>query len=187
MNAPTYDVSVSVFLPGLMGAGILLSGGILLADGIKRLTPNRGVRRRVAVAKAVHGVVEAAARAAGHSVPAHELFPRRLRARRAYVLMTVALVTASLGVTRLFTDAYADPRGTLHGNPWAIGLAALTGAPLLLGALLSGWLAVLHRRAPEPLLRLVASTWLGRLAPPPDDAAERARTLVPWLRQGVAP
>ncbi len=65
MTAPTYDVSASVFLPGLMGAGILLSGGILLADGIKRLTPNRGVRRRVAVAKAVHGVVEGAARAAG--------------------------------------------------------------------------------------------------------------------------
>ena len=187
MNAPTYDVSVSVFLPGLMGAGILLSGGILLVDGIKRLTPNRGVRRRVAVAKAVHGVVEGAARAAGHSVPERELFPRRLRARWAYVLVTVALIAAGLVATRLFTDAYTDPRGTLHDNPWAIGLAMLTDAPLLLGVLLCGSLAVLHRHAPAPLLRLVAATWLGRLTPPPDDAAERARTLVPWLRQGVAP
>ncbi len=185
MTAPTYDVSASVFLPGLMGAGILLSGGILLADGIKRLTPNRGVRRRVAVAKAVHGVVEGAARAAGHSVPTHELFPRRLRGRWTYVLVTVALMAAGLVATRLFTDAYTNPRGTLHDNPWTIALALLTDAPLLLGALLCGSLAVLHRHAPQPLLRLVAATWLGRLTSPQDDAEERVRTLAPWLRRGV--
>jgi hypothetical protein len=180
------DITVSVFVPGLMGAGILLSGGILLADGIRRLIPLRGVRRRVTQAIAVHGIVEGAARAAGVEVPEHEVLPRRLRTRRAYGVTAAGLIVAGLGVTRLFLDAYADPYGSLHENPWAIGLAIATDAPLAFGVALSGSLAVVRRRLPPRVRRLVATSWLGRLSPPPEDAAERARTLMPWLGKDVS-
>lgn len=180
------DITVSVFVPGLMGAGILLSGGILLADGIRRLVPVRGIRRRVTMAMAVHGIVEGAARAAGVEVPEHELLPRRLRTRGAYGAMAAALIVAGLVITRVFLDAYADPQGSLHENPWAIGLVVATDAPLVLGVVLSGSLAVVRRRLPQPVRRLVASSWLGRLSPPPQDAVERARTLMPWLGREVS-
>lgn len=178
------DVDLAVFVPGLMGAGILLSAGILLADGLKRLIPNRGVRRRVGIARAVHGAVEGAAMAAGYAVPEHDLLPRRLRARWAYLALAFTMVTAGVVVTRLFLDAYADPLGTLHHNPWAIGLAVLADVPLLLGVLVSTLLALLPRRLTLRLPRLVANTWLGRPTPPPENPRERALTLIPWLREG---
>lgn len=179
------EITASVFVPGLMGAGILLSGGILLADGIRRLVPVRGVRRRVTMAMAVHSIVEGAARAAGVKVPEHEILPRRLRTRRAYGAMAAALIVTGLLTTRLFLDAYADPNGSLHRNPWAIGLVVATDAPLALGVVLSGSLTVVRRRLPQPVRRLVTTSWLGRLSPPPEDGAERARTLMPWLGKDI--
>jgi hypothetical protein len=141
----------------------------------------------VAAARAVHGIVEGAARAAGVEVPEHDLLPRRLRTRPAYGALAAGLTIAGLVITRLFLDAYANPQGSLYENPWAIGLVVATDGPLALGVVLSGSLAVVRRRLPQPVRRLVASSWLGRLSTPPEDAAERARTLMPWLGREVDP
>lgn len=174
---------VAVFVPGLMGAGILISGGILLADGIRRILPNRGVRRRVTVARGVHGVVEGLARAAGYKVPEHYLFPRQLRSRWAY-LAAAAILGAVGALAVLWGDrAYTDPEGTLYRNGVALLLGVAVGAPLLLAAVLSLALAVRHARSGSFLRRLVMVTLLGRITPPPEDPRERARTLHPWLQE----
>ncbi|MGQ0669189.1 MAG: hypothetical protein ACT4PO_05895 [Actinomycetota bacterium] len=181
MNGAHVQPVLAVFVPGLMGAGILVSGAILLADGARKLMPNLGLRRRMSVARAVHGVVEGVARTAGYEVPEHYLLPREPRSRRAYLGIGLVLTALAALALRAGVLAYTRHGGTLESNPWAIVLGAVVGAPLLLGAALMFALLVLHRRAPRPILRLIASTPLGRLTLPPDDPRERARALHPWL------
>ncbi len=178
-----YEVSRSVFVPGLMGAGILLSAGVLLADGIRRLLPNRGVRRRVVIARGVRSVVAGAARAAGHGAATGELLRREPRARVLYVLAGAALGALAGLVIRAGTDAYYGP-GTLHGNLWPVGGGIGGGAVLGVAASLLFTLAALGRRLPRPLRGLVASTPVGRLRPPPEDRHERAHLLVPEFEEG---
>lgn len=172
-----------VFIPGLMGAGILLSGAILIADGVRRLIPNRGVRRQVAVARAVRGVVSRVARSVGYEIPEPDPLRRTFRSRWGY--LAAGAVAASVGgvAIRAGLDAFLGP-GTLHGNPWAIGLGVGGGGLVELGSALLFLLALFHRRSPRPLRRLVASTGLGRLEPPPTDPRERARKLAPPLDDG---
>lgn len=172
---------LAVFVPGLMGAGILLSAGILVADGVRRLLPNRGARRKVVQAEAVHTVVERAAVAAGTEIPEHQIERRRPRPRWLYLSASAVLVLAGILAIRLGLNTYADPRATLHENPWSVVLGDIGGVLLFLGAALGIVLAVVGRRGPRPIARLISSTPLGRFAPPPDDPVARARSLHPWL------
>ncbi len=181
MNGGEGSVTQAVFVPGLMGAGILLSAAILVSDGIKRAAPNRGVRRRIAVAEAIHYVVAGAARAAGYVVPEREAPPRRLRSRWTYACLGALAAILGVLVTSAGFRVFADAGATLHENPWVIALAVAADVPLAAVGGLSLVFAVLHERAPDPVLRLARSTWLGRLMPPPEDARERAMALVPWL------
>jgi hypothetical protein len=178
---------LAVFVPALMGTGILLSGGILVADGIKRLLPNRGLRRRVWLARAVHGVVEATARAAGCDIPEHQLFTRELRSRWTYLGTAVPLAALGVLALRAGIGAYNNAGGTLFGNQWAIRMGAAAATVLFAGTALLAALGVLYRRSPEPIMRLVRSTSLGRLIPPPEDPRERALALNPWLKEGETP
>lgn len=179
---PEPELTRAVFVPGLMGAGILLSAGLLLADGIRKVTPNRGARRKLLVARGVRSVVTAAAEAAGLRVSTAELTRREPRARWVYITLFAVLGAAAGFAVRAGTDAFFGP-GTLHDNPWAIGIGA--GAGLLLGsfALIGLVLAVLGRTR-GPLRRLVEETPVGRLRPPPEDQHERAHLLVPEFHKG---
>lgn len=184
MTLPDGEPMLAVFVPGLMGAGILVSGGILLADGIRRLTPNRGVRRQVVVAQGIRGVVAGVARAAGFEVREGDLFQRDLRSRWAYLAVGLALTGAAAAIIRAGVAAFVH-HGTLHGNPWSIGLGLGLGTPFLLAGGLALAIAAWHRRSPDPLLRLIRRTWLGRLRPLPEEPRERALALIPLSR--VAP
>lgn len=181
MNWGESSVTQAVFVPGLMGAGILLSAAILVSDGIKRAVPNRGVHRRIAVVGAIHHLVGGAASAAGYGVPEREQPPRRLRSRWTYAALAALAAILGVLVTSTGVRVFAHAGATLHENPWAIALALAADVPLAAVGGPSLVLAVLHERAPGPVLRLAHSTWLGRLAPPPKDARERAMALVPWL------
>lgn len=176
---------LGVFVPGLMGAGILVSGGILIADGVRKLLPNRGVRRQVTVSRGVRGVVAGAARAAGLEVRDHDLFRREPRSRWTYLALGLALGAVAALSFRAGVGAFVH-RGTLHGNPWAIGLGVGFGSPFLLAAGVALVLAALHRRSPRPLLRLVGRTWFGHLRPLPEDPRERALALVPLAERPTA-
>jgi hypothetical protein len=175
---------LGVFVPGLMGAGILLSAGILVADGVRRLFPNRGARKRVAFAEAVHNIVERTGYAAGVEIPEHRIVRRRPRPRWVYVASSVVLIALSILSIRLGINTYADPDATLHGNPWAPVLGDIAGVLLFLGALLGIVLVVSAHRAPRPVARLIHSTPLGRFAPPPEEPVKRILALHPWLKEG---
>ncbi len=172
---------LAVFVPGLMGAGILLSAGILVTDGIRRLLPNRGARRKVVQASAVHTVVERAAVAAGIPIPEHRIERRRPRSRWLYLIVGVVFVLSGILAIRLGLNTYADPRATLHENPWSIVLGDVSGALLFVGAAVAIVLAGLGHRPPRLIARLISATPVGRLAPPPDDPVARAHELNPWL------
>jgi len=167
--------------PGLMGAGILVSGGILLVDGIRKLMPNRGVRRQVVIARGVRGVVAGVARAAGLDVRKGDLSQRDLRSRWAYLALGLTLVGVAALMVRAGVAAFVH-HGTLHGNPWSVGLALSLGVPFLLAGGLALAIAARYRRCPGSLLRLVGRTWLGRLRPLPEDPTERALALIPVSR-----
>ncbi len=52
---------VAVFVPSLIGVGILVSGAILLSDLLRRYLPQGGLRRRHRVAMGAYHVVSEAA------------------------------------------------------------------------------------------------------------------------------
>lgn len=172
-----------VFLPGLMGAGILLSGAILLADGVRKLAPNRGVRRRVNVARGVRGVVAGAARAAGQPVPQPELGRREPRSRWSYLVLGAALGAMAGVFVRAGLDAYLG-RGTMYHNSWALGIWIGMGAALAMLAILGFALAGPAGERSVRLRRVVDATWLGRLRPPPEDRHQRAHLLIPSFEEG---
>ncbi len=177
------EITRAVFVPGLMGAGILLSAGVLLADGVRRLLPKRGVRRRIVIARGVHAVVAGAAQAAGHEAATQELLRREPRPRWVYVLVGATLGALAGLAIRAGLDGYTGA-GTLQGNPWPIGLGIVAGTALGLAASLAFGLGALGRRLPPLLRRLVSSTPAGRLEPPPEDRHERAHLLVPAFEEG---
>ncbi len=181
MILPSGEPMLAVFVPGLMGAGILVSGGILLSDGIRKLMPNRGVRRQVVVAQGVRGVVAGVARAAGFEVREADLFQRDLRSRWAYLALGLVLVGVATVIIRAGVAAFVH-HGTLHENPWSIGLGLGFGIPVLLAGGLALAITAGYRRSPGSLLRLVRRTWLGRLRPLPEDPRERALALIPVSR-----
>ncbi|MBI2238865.1 MAG: hypothetical protein HYU54_10140 [Actinobacteria bacterium] len=181
MTLPGGEPMLAVFVPGLMGAGILVSGGILLTDGIRKLMPNRGVRRQVVVARGVRGVVAGVARAAGLEVGEGDLFQRDLRWRWAYLALGLALIGVAAVIIRAGVAAFVH-HGTLHGNPWSIGLGLGLGIPSLLAGGLALTITARYRRSPGSLLRLVHRTWLGRLRPLPEDPRERSLALIPVSR-----
>lgn len=178
------EPTLGVFVPGLMGAGILVSGVILIADGVRKITPNRGVRRQVVIAQGVRSVVAQVARAAGLEVREGELFERDLRSRRVYLSIGLALAGVAAAIIRAGVAAFVH-QGTLHGNPWSIGLGLGLGTPFLLAGGLAMTIAAWHRRSPASLLRLVRRTWLGRLRPLPEEPLERAPALFPLSRVAI--
>lgn len=178
---------LAVFVPGLMGAGILLSGALLLADGVRRLMPNLGARRRLAVTRAVHSVVGQAAKAAGYTITERRPLLRRPRPRGVYLSVGVGLATAGVLAIRTGLAAYRDPNATLHLNPWAIALGDIAGIALLILALGSLTLAVFTGRHPRFLQRLVATTAVGRLCLSPEEPRERIHAAIPWLKRGDVP
>jgi len=112
---------LAVFFPSLMGVGILVSGALLLSDGIRHLLPNRGRHRRHRIVVGTYGVVLGAARAAGHRVPPPWYLERDYRRRSTYALATVVCAIAGSLAVRAGWAAYNDPLGLFYRSPWASG------------------------------------------------------------------
>lgn len=172
-----------VFVPGLMGAGIILSAALLASDGVRRLLPNIGVRRKVNVARGVRHIVLSTASAAGLEVHARAM--RRRGPRSAWFYVVTAAVALSLGylAVRFGLESFNN-RGALEGNAMGAVLGMIAGVALA-GVTAAALMALLLATRPNrPGRWLVESTPLGRLLPPPESRVERARLLVPTFQQG---
>jgi hypothetical protein len=157
---------LGVFVPSLMGAGILVSGAILLADVVKRFIPKRGVRRRHRVAMGTVEVVAAAAAWAEREVSAGELLDRVPRSRITYAGWTVACAAAAFLIPYATVEAYRDVLGPLRGNPWMIGIGVAGGITFGLAAALLATIAALASRPPRPIACLISRTALGQFRVP---------------------
>jgi hypothetical protein len=155
-------VIFGVFLPALMGVGILASAMLLVMDGIRRFVPASGVRRKVRTARAVHGIVAGAARAAGRSVPEPGLFRRVARSRWTYVVWGTITAGIAVYVIRLALVRYFDEADVFYENAWllVIALAVL----VVLGPIAAITFApgLIAPERPRFLRRIIEHSWLGR-------------------------
>lgn len=174
---PVRDDGLNVFVPALMGVGMILSGILVIADWVNSLLPNGRIRRKQEVAAGAKGVVASVALAAGYEVVGPDFRQREWRSRLAYfvgVLMFAGLGAAALVAGLL---AFNDDTGLFYRNPWMIGLGV--GAASVLGLLTLQLLffALVHRRSFRAAHVLVETTWFGRLKLPPAEPSEFAKTL----------
>lgn len=181
----TAEDGLGVFVPGLMGAGILLSGAILVSDGVRRLLPSRGVRRRLNVVRGVRRIVVDMADAAGIEIEERNLMRRERRPRLLYAAVGAVSLTLAFFVVRWGFNAFSSTGSSMEGNAMAIFYGLILGAGLTGLGVVTAWLT-LPVRAPRHIRWLVRHTVVGRLAPPPEGVAERAKLLIPILDKGAS-
>lgn len=176
---------LNVFVPGLMGAGILLSGAILVSDGVRKLLPSRGVRRKLNVARGVRRIVADMAEAADMTIEERNLMCRERRSAWLYLLVTVTSVPAAVVVARWGFNAYSSSGSSLEGNAMAIFYGLIAAAVLASVGLVTATLVFPRLDPPRRVGWLLERTLLGRLSAPPDGVVERARLLIPSLDKGA--
>ena len=157
---------VGVFVPSLIGVGILVSGAVLLADVLRRYVPERGLRRRHNVAMGAYNVVNEVAAWAGREVSAGELLDRAPRRRITYAAFGAVCAIAAVVVPNAFLAAYWDELGLFHRSPWMIALSVVGAVGFALGAIVMIATALLASTGFRPVDWLVANTAVGRLQVP---------------------
>lgn len=157
---------IGVFVPSLMGVGILVSGAILLGDLVRRHLPQGGLRRRHRVAMGTFAVVSEAGSWVERSVSAGDLLDRAPRHRSTYAAWALACAIAGVIVPAGLMAAHRDELGLFHESPWMIGLSI--AAAIVAGVLLVVIVAVgiLAGQPVPPIAWLVAHTPIGRLQVP---------------------
>lgn len=162
---------LAVFFPSLMGFGILVSGALLVSDAVQKLLPHEGRRRKRRVAIGARGVVAAAARSAGRDVLEPRFLRRVIRSRTEYFGVAL-LATGAFWLTVVGgVEAYDDMKGVFYASPWIAGLTIGFGIAFGLAAVGALALALVHRRAPQPVHWVIERTIVGRLRiPDPEDA-----------------
>ena len=174
----------NVFVPGLMGAGILLSAGILVSDGVKKLLPSRGTRRRIEVIRGVQSIVAGVAASAGVTVEEANISRRESRSRAFYILGAIILDGVAVGaVAKGIIEFNGD--GILEGNAISIVFGSVLGAVAAGLAIVFWALGTVRRRRVPVATALMERTTLGRLQAPPETRLERARLLLPQFSEGV--
>lgn len=176
---------LNVFVPGLMGAGILISGVILISDGVRHLLPSRGVRRRINVVRGVRRIVVDLAEAAGIEIAERNLVRRERRSPWLYLAGALFSLPLATLAARWGFNAYSSTGSSLEGN----GIAIVYGL-VAAGALAAFGLVSLVLMIPgldvAPVRWLITHAPFSRLSPPPDGVAERAQLLIPDLEKGAS-
>lgn len=182
---PVRDDGLHVFVPALMGVGMIVSGILVITDWVQNLLPNGRVRRKQEIASGAKGVVTSVAQAAGHDVTGPEYHTREWRPRWAYAVTVVVFGAVGGGALLAGLLAFNDDAGLFYRNPWMVGLGVGTAGVLGLLALQLLFFALVHRRSFRAAHVLVETTWFGRLKMPPRDPAEFAASLRLIEREGT--
>jgi len=113
-----------VFVPSVMGAGILVSLGILLGDLRRALFGKAGMARRdIRVRRAAHALVVPVAAAIGAELPPPPRVRLRLRSRWVYAELSVVTLILALYIGIGSTENYTNRGGYIEGVVWIEALA----------------------------------------------------------------
>ena len=159
-------MTLAVFVPSLMGVGILISGALLVSDWMRRMLPHGRIRKQHNVVVGIYGSIADAVDAAGYHLDEPWFLRRGLRNRSTYfgaaaVLMVLGLTSMWIGV-----EFFNDPKGLFFRSPWATGLGYGVGAAALAAATISLVIGAVYRALPRFMKRLVEETSVGRIILP---------------------
>lgn len=157
-----------VFVPGLMGAGILVSIVMLVTDGVRKLFPVRGDRARAARMRSIAMGRANDLLAVGKGIPPEPATVRHVpRSRWVSLLLGVLAAAGAAAVLATTQSFFNDDIVDLAGREeWGFGLGWGTSALLATGAVV--WLlsAAFGSRRPEWVTRLASVPPLGTLPEP---------------------
>ena len=182
---PVIDDGLSVFVPALMGVGMIVSGMLVLADWVRKLIPNRGIRKRQEIVLGARGVVSGVAEAAGLAIESPDFAAREWRPRWVYGVATLVATIVGLVGLALGLLAFNDDAGLFYRNPWMVGIGLFVASTMGLLALQLLFFSVAHHRSFRAAQVLVATTWFGRPKPPPAHPIEFATSLRLVERKGL--
>lgn len=142
--------SAKVFVPSIMGAGIIVSVGVLLGDLRRLVAAEAGrARHRLRVARRAVEMVVPIAGAAGVSLPQRPTMRRRLRTRTFYFVTFVASFSLSIYVGVGSTFNYLRAFGPFSHKVWMESLAISVSVAFFVTALIAGSIALRYRSAPR--------------------------------------
>jgi hypothetical protein len=125
--------TLQVFVPSIMGAGILVSLAVLVADLFRVLNPRANpARRRALMRRRALPLVVPLAAALGLPAPELPRLRRRLRSRRFYLALFAVSVTLSLYVAIGSTANYLRAGGYVEGVLW-LEVVAMSASLFFLG------------------------------------------------------
>ncbi|MGH2753157.1 MAG: hypothetical protein ACRDLB_01875 [Actinomycetota bacterium] len=151
-----------VFVPSIMGAGILVSLGILVGDAFRRLMPGTGAARRSkSVRRRVLGLVTPLATTLDLDPPTMPVPRRRLRTRRFYAALFVVAVTLALYVAIGSTANYLRSYGPFSGVAWMEILAMASSILFLATGVVGLSIAIGYPSVPRWARSLIDRTPLG--------------------------
>jgi len=159
-------VTLAVFFPSLMGVGIIISGALLISDWIRRLLPNRALKRQHNVIVGTYGAVADAVGAAGYHLKEPWFLRRGLRRRRTYFAVATVFTAGAFGAMEAGEAFHDDPLGVFFLSPWAVGIGYGTGAALLTVAAFALFLGLAYRSTPKSMMPLVSGTPFGEFILP---------------------
>ena len=151
-----------IFVPSIMGAGLVLSIGIVLGDLVRRIAPRSGrMRHRRRAVKRAIAFVAPIATAASMTPPTIVRPRQRLRSRSFYVVAFCVTTSFSLyvgiGATFNFMRGFGPFSGHLAMEVFSLTVSILT----FVLALMIGVIALRHPRPPAWTEAVIDFTPLG--------------------------
>lgn len=161
------DGDLQVFVPGLMATGILVSVGMFVWDGVRKLFPDIGRRRQAArlTMRSAGRVNDLASIDAGEAPePAHVARVRRTRSAALLLAISALAVGAAISVVTL--AAYNSGEGTLAGRGWTLSMGFSVVAALVLSSAMWLCAALMGEQLPSWPHRAQARWPIGVLPEP---------------------
>ncbi|MGQ0804159.1 MAG: hypothetical protein ACT4PI_09895 [Actinomycetota bacterium] len=151
-----------IFVPSIMGAGIVVSVAILLGDLGRSLAPNAAkARRRAVVRRRALALVAPIATAIGAPPPAVPVARRRLRRRGFYAVLFAVSTGLSVYVALGSTFNFRRRGGYLEGVIWVEALALSFSAVCLAVGVVALTVALRYPLVPKWVRPLIDRTPLG--------------------------
>lgn len=149
---------LNVFVPGVMGAGVLVSIGILISDAVRRVGGGRGPERQAGI------VAESLVKEFARSVHAPGGFTQGLRSRMTYSISAIAFI--GIGVYGLIGSFwnFINPvdAGWAEDIAWLWAVSTVVALTLIGLGVLTGLLAIRYPAVPWYVYGLLFRTPLGK-------------------------